>query len=63
LEIKVVVSAAPSKLITEVGTKFVPFTVSVKLELPATVEVGETSVVVGAGFSKVTVIAGEVVAL
>ena len=62
-ETNVVVSVAPLKFTTELGTKFVPSTVSVKLELPAVVEVGEISMVVGAGFVSVTVIAGEVVAL
>ena len=48
------------KFTTEFGTKFVPSTVSVKLELPAVVEVGEISTVVGAGFVSVTVIGEEV---
>jgi hypothetical protein len=59
----VVASVEPLKFTTEVGTKFVPFTVSVNPGLPAVVEVGLIEVVVGAGFVRVTVIAGEVVAL
>ena len=55
--------ATPLKSTTEVGTKFVPFTVRVKPEFPAMVEVGEILIVVGIGFSNVTVIAGLVVAL
>ena len=62
-ETNVVVSARPLKFTTELGTKFAPSTVSVKLELPAVVEVGEISTVVGAGFVSVTVIGAEVAAL
>ena len=47
LEIKVVERAEPLQFTTEPETKFVPFTVSVKSELPAIVEVGEMEVVVG----------------
>jgi len=50
LEIKVVERAEPFQFTAEPEMKFVPFTVSVKSELPAGVEVGEREVVVGAGF-------------
>ena len=49
VETKVVVRASPAKLTTEVGMKFVPFTVSVKVASPALLEVGEIEVVVGTG--------------
>ena len=55
VETKVVVRASPAKLTTEVGIKFVPFTVNVKVASPAFLEVGETEVVVGTGFAMVTV--------
>jgi len=50
LETKVVVRAEPFQFTTEVETKFVPFTVKVKPDPPAVVEVGEMEVVVGTGF-------------
>ena len=49
-EITMVVRGEPFQSTTELDTKFVPFTVRVKPELPAEVEVGEREVVVGTGF-------------
>jgi hypothetical protein len=45
----VVVRFAPFQRATDPATKFVPLTVSVKAELPATVEAGASPVVVGTG--------------
>lgn len=59
-ETNVVVRDVPFQFTTEVFTKFVPFTVSVKSELPAAMEMGEMEVVVGAGFRTVNVCAFEV---
>ena len=50
LETNVVEREEPFQFTTEFETKFVPFTVSVKSELPAVVEVGVIEVVVGTGF-------------
>lgn len=58
LETKVVALATPLKFTTEPETKFVPFTVSVKPELPAVVEVGLIEVVVGTGFVMLAVVVG-----
>ena len=55
LEMKLVISAEPLKLTTDPETKFVPFTVRVKLGPPASVEVGEMLVVVGTGLFIVSV--------
>jgi hypothetical protein len=60
LETKVVDRGEPFQFTTEVDTKFVPFTVIVKSELPAEVEVGEIEVVVGMGFVIVNVSAFDV---
>jgi len=59
-ETNVVVLAEPFQFTTEVSTKFVPFTVSVKSELLAAMEMGEREVVVGTGFKTVNVCAFEV---
>ena len=52
------VFATPLKLTTEAVTKFVPLTVSVNWEDPATVEVGEMEVVVGTGLFMFAVVVG-----
>ena len=57
-----VVRGEPFQFTTELEMKFVPFTVSVKSELPAVVEVGKMEVVVGTGFSIVKVVASELAA-
>jgi len=49
-ETKTVDLATPFQSTVDEATKFVPFTVSVKSELPAVVEVGVIEVVVGTGF-------------
>ena len=54
------VRAEPFQSTTDPETKFVPFTVSVKPELPASVDVGEIEVVVGIGLLIVNVCAAEV---
>src|SRR5438093_630351 len=53
----VVVRAAPFQRTTEPPTKFVPVTVSVNADPPATTEAGLSVVVVGAGFVMVNVCA------
>jgi hypothetical protein len=57
-----VVRGEPFQFTTEPEMKFAPFTVSVKSELPAVVEVGKMEVVVGTGFSIVKVVASELAA-
>jgi len=56
----VVVRLPPFHLTTEVPTKFVPFTVRVKVELPANLLVGFRLVVVGDGLLMVKVCALDV---
>jgi hypothetical protein len=51
----VVVTAVPLKFTTEVATKFVPFTVSVKVAPPAVALVGESDVIAGRGLLTVKV--------
>lgn len=53
-ELYVVVLGEPAKFTTEVGTKFVPFTVRLNVELPEVLVVGEMEVVVGTGLLTVT---------
>ena len=57
-ETKVVTRAEPFQFTTEPDTKLVPFTVRVKPELPAVVEVGLMDVVVGTGFKIFAVVVG-----
>src|SRR5580704_12575151 len=57
---KVVVSAIPLKFTTEVETKPVPFTVSVKPNPPADALPGDSDVIVGTGLLTVRVVAVEV---
>jgi hypothetical protein len=59
-EANVVVRDVPFQFTTESVTKFVPFTVSVKSELLAAMEMGEREVVVGTGFNTVNVCAFDV---
>src|SRR5205807_90345 len=56
----VVVRAEPLKFTTDVETKFVPFTVTVKPASPAFLELGEMLVVVGTGLLTVRVCALEI---
>jgi hypothetical protein len=56
----VVVRADPAKLTTDAETKFVPFTVSVRVAAPAVALTGEMLVVVGTGLFTVKVCAFDV---
>jgi len=58
LETNVVDREEPFQFTADAETKFVPFTVSVKPELPAVVEVGVMEVVVGTGFVMSAVVVG-----
>jgi hypothetical protein len=54
-ETKEVASGEPLKSMIEPATKFVPLTVSVKLDPPAAVDVGEMVAMVGTGLLIVNV--------